>query len=157
MINSRNKTIAFFLSALLTAVSWAIIIIYILVSVVSLFKLGLYNVNIVGFTFATILISIYTIVILFKVTSFSYFPVVLILLHLSTLNGSALSVLFIIADLALMVLLNTGASQKPTSQTRYYYSSSQQSNPFSSASQEPQPKQTIDDDNVFDAEYNTKE
>lgn len=158
MVNTTNKTISFFLSALLSLVSWGIIIVQVVLSLATLFNLGLSNVDIIGFTLTTILVTIYTIVILFKVSNFSYFPLILILLHMATLNGSTLAIIFIIIDLIILILLNTGTSPRPTSQTRYYYTNSQQSGPFSSNENTgPMPKHTIDDDNVFDAEYHTKE
>lgn len=160
MINSTNKTIAFFLSAFLAVVSWAIIIIYLAFKVATLFRFGVMDLNFPGFLLTTILVSIYTVVILFKISTFSYFPLILLLLHMASLNGSTLAIMFIIVDLVMLLLLNTGAVSKPASQTRYYYSNSQnqQSGPFQSNNQESKPKQTVvDDDNVFDAEYHTKD
>ena len=88
--------------------SWGIIIINALLRIGTLFQFGIYSIDAISFTLVTILFSIYTLVILFKFSNTAYFPLLLVLLHMSALRGTLVLVMFVIADLLIFTLLNTG-------------------------------------------------
>ncbi|MDL2212101.1 hypothetical protein LJB88_04420 [Erysipelotrichaceae bacterium OttesenSCG-928-M19] len=157
MISSRNKSISFFLAAMLSLISWIIIFVNIILRFTTLFAIGLYSVDTIGFIFVTILLSIYTIAILFKLSTGAFFPIILMLLHMATLNGSTLAIFFIVIDLIIMILLNTGSikTEQPTSTGSY----SQYRNTYYSNNNtnERTTRSPLDENNVFDAEYKTKD
>ena len=148
MISTRNKSISFFLCVILTVISWGIIFLNVILRITTFFEFGLDSVDTIGFTFTTILLTFYTLIVLFKISGVSYFPIVLILLHMATLNGSTLAILFVIVDLIIMVLLNTGTDQSFNTKTTYYQRAQ--------ANEQAQPKRPLDNGDVFDAEYKEK-
>lgn len=155
MISSTNKLISFFLGVVLTLFSWGIIFVNVILRITTLFEIGLYSVDTVGFTLTTILLTFYTFTILFKVSRISYFPIVLMLLHMGTLNGSTLAIFFIIVDLIIMILMNVGTSSNKA--TGYSNSQTQSNNYQDNTYSTRTNTHTINDDDIFDAEYKTKE
>ncbi|MDF9867568.1 hypothetical protein OKW22_001143 [Bacilli bacterium PM5-3] len=150
MISNKNKLISFFLSSVLTIISWGIIFLDVILQVTTFFEISIYNVDTIGFTFTTLMLTFYTFTILFKISGISYFPIVLILLHMGTLNGSTLAILFIIVDLLIMLLLNTGADQNIYTKSTYY----QKKKDNNSTSKTIHKTAS---DNIFDAEYKEKD
>lgn len=145
MINATNKKIAFFLSLLLSIISWVILFFNIILKITTLTQVGLYGINTFSFAFVTILLSIYTFYIIFKLSNVAYFPVLLMIFHISALNASTLAIFYIIIDLILLLILNTGTAinhneNKPRYTTKTAPSASR-----------------VNNDNVFDAEFHTKE
>jgi hypothetical protein len=152
MVNFTNKTIAFVLCAFLTILSWFIVILNVILRLTTFFAIGLYSVDTVGFILVTLLLTMYTVFILFKISNIAYFPIILILFHMATLNGSTLAIFFIIIDLIVLILLNTSKSNSndndfSNTNKSYYDSNNNNSN---------NKNNHINDDNVFDAEYKTK-
>ena len=162
MFVNKNKTYAFFLSLAMVVISWSIIFINVVLRITTLFQFGINTIDAVGFTLVTILLTVYTFIILFKFSNNAYFPFVLIMLHLSTLSGTAIIVMYLIADLIILLLLNTGqniqvngkgankhvfttfSSCQPNNEKTY-------NNPF-----EANRASRIPDPNVIDVEYTTK-
>jgi len=152
MIRTTNKLISFSLSAILTIISWGIIFINLILRITTFWEIGLYSINITGFVFVTILLTIYTFTILFKFSGVTYFPIVLMLLHMSTLNGSMLAILFVVVNLIIMILMNTGNEPVTNKNTTFFRQTN--SNQYNDNSQ---PKRTVDNGDVFDAEYTEKD
>lgn len=76
------------------------------------------------------------------------------LLHMGTLNGSTLAILFIIIDLIIMILMNVGSS---SAKATGYSSSQTQSNKYQNTYSTRPNSHTINNDDIFDAEYKTKD
>ncbi|WP_423364190.1 hypothetical protein [Mycoplasma sp. P36-A1] len=160
MISGKNKTMAFLISLILSMVSWGIVVFNVILRVSTLFQYGVYNIDGFGFVFVTILLSIYTLLILFKFSNSAYFPILLMLLHMAAMRGSTLIVPFIIADLAILLLLNTGPSiqtNHSSSQRTYYYSTFGSDKPSSKSEPITSSSSKIKEQDVFDAEYTTKD
>lgn len=179
MISNRNKLIAFFLAGSLTIISWTIIFLNIVLRITSLMQIGLYSIDILGFFITTIFLTIFTISILFKFKATSYTPVIFILLYMMSLNGTSISYFFIFMNLLIMIFLNTGAinttntnSQNQNRKQRYYYyntsnqnntnyqnnTSSQKNNNYQEdVNYQNNGHRNVNRDDIFDAEYSTKE
>lgn len=158
MLSNQNKLIAFILSSILTIVSWAIIFINLILRITSLMQIGLYSIEPLGFFLTTIFLSIFTISILFKIRATSYTPVILILFYMMSLNGSGISLFYVIMSLLILILLNTGAVSAPEgnyqhSKYRGFYTTGNKQ----STNQTSNETHNFNNDDVFDAEYSTKE
>ncbi|MEG0686818.1 MAG: hypothetical protein RR425_05990, partial [Erysipelotrichales bacterium] len=140
-----------------------------IVKISTAFKFGISDIDLLGFLFVTILLSIYVLVIAFKIRGVAYFPIILLLFHISSLNGAALSIFFVIADIVLLVLLNTGTIKQTEDDSTTFYTSfgpggfssgqsrSSSSNQSNSSNTSSSRAKRVDSDDIFDAEYNTKE
>lgn len=166
MLSGKNKTLAFFISLGLSVVSWVIIILNVILRVTTLFQYGIYSIDAFSFTFVTILLSIYTLLILFKFSNNAYFPILLILLHMASLRGSTMVILFIVADLLMLLLLNTGPNIQTNhngTQRNYYYSvfsnfghSAQEDNKTNTY-QQSSSNRNLNASDVIDVEFTTKD
>lgn len=162
MLNVSYKSVAFVLGAIMSVLSWIVIFFNIVLRIVSLNSLGVYSIDIVGFIFTTIVVSAYTMFILFKISSTAYFPIILILLHIATLNGSSLAIIFIIVDLIMLFLLNSTPkplseqSGKRKKQTYYYKNSAQYNANDKTETNKKTATKKANDDDIFEAEYKTK-
>ena len=143
MISGKNKIIALSISSIIVLISWVIIFIDIILNISTAFQFGISQIDSGGFILTTLLATFYTVFLIFKFRSFATFPLILMLLHLATLNGSILAILFVSLDLALTLLLNINSGE-----TKPIY---EQNNTNQSTNSH------INSDNVFDAEYHTKE
>ena len=168
MISNRNKLIAFVLAGTLTIISWAIIFFNIILRITTLMQIGLYSIDTLGFFITTIFLTIFTISILFKFRATSYTPVIFILLHMMTLNGTGISYFFIVMNLLIMLFLNTGAitttsgySQNQANNQRYTnyqrYNRSYSQNSQKNSDYQNNANRNVNNDDIFDAEYSTKE
>jgi len=158
MIFSRNKTYAFVLSLIMVLISWGIIIINAILRVGTLFQFGIYSIDAFAFTLVTIAFSIYTIVILFKFSNIAYFPLLLVLLHMSALRGNLILGAFVVADLIIFTLLNTGRKVQVNnlggSQTCYFNTYSTSGNDSEPASVNS--KSTYTNSDIIDVEFESK-
>lgn len=152
MINPNSKTAAFIISLIASLVGWVLIFIATIIKIIDLYQYGLANISLFGFAFSTIVMSIYTFVILFKFRGKTFFPVILMFLHLLTLTGSTWLFVYLAIDVALMILLNT-TIPLPHDEA---FSSFKESNAYSQRKKAATNKR-VDQDNVFDAEFTTKD
>ncbi|MDR3214705.1 MAG: hypothetical protein LBT75_00285 [Bacilli bacterium] len=157
MLSFNNKKIAFYLSLGSCLFSWLIIFSNIVLRIVTFNELGIYNIDVIGFFFTTLLLTSYTLFINFKITNFAYFPIILFLLHMATLNGSMLAIIYVIIDLVILFLLNVSPQNNHTSQSSYFNShTSNENSYYERNNKQEKPQHKASDDNVFDAEYKTK-
>lgn len=152
MINPNSKIAAFIISLIASLVGWVLIFIATIIKIVDLYQYGLANISLFGFAFSIIVMSVYTFVILFKYKGKTYFPVILMFLHLLTLTGSNWLFVYLAIDVVLMILLNT-TIQIPRNEA---FSSYNESNAYSQR-KEAATNKRVDKDNVFDAEFTTKD
>ena len=163
MLSNQNKIIAFILASILTIVSWVIIFTNIILRITSLMQIGLYSIEPLGFFLTTILLSIFTISILFKIRATSYTPVILILFYLMSLNGTGITYFYVIMSLLILILLNTGAvgvgdgSYQQSQYRRFYRTSNSNNSSSQQTTQANTSQHNFNNDDVFDAEYSTKE
>ncbi|MDR1782091.1 MAG: hypothetical protein LBR40_03730 [Bacilli bacterium] len=161
MINASNKSIAFILGTIMSILSWIIIFFNIVLRIVTLNSIGVSSIDTIGFLFTTLLMSAYTFYILFKINNVSYFPILLILMHIATLNGSAIAIIYVIVDIIIMFLLTTesslfGKNTKTTTYTKSSYTNYYNNNNYNDTNFKKTNNQKADDDDIFDAEYKTK-
>lgn len=148
MSNNRNKLIAFILGISLSVFSWVILFISVILKLTTFTELGIFNLNLFGFFIANIVLTIYSIFILFKINQTAYFPILIVFLHIIALEGSYLSIIFVAIDLIILVLLNTQKTIKKSPSEEYMRKQKMNAT---------KKRTNIDEENVFDVEFTTKD
>lgn len=148
MSDNRNKLIAFILGISLSIFSWIILFISVILKLTTISQLGIFDLNLFGFFFTNIIVTVYSIFIIFKIKRTAYFPLIMMLFHILSMEGSYLSIAFVTIDLIILILLNTQKSIKKSPSEEYLYKQKMGS---------PRYKTKIDEDNVFDVEFTTKD
>lgn len=151
MLNAKNRLSSFLLYLLITIVSWIIVIFNFLRMIVTLFSVNTDSVNMTTFTLTSILLTFYTLFILIKPSAKAFAPIIFLFLHLNSMDQSMLSYSFIAIHVIVMLLLNTGSKSLDT-QNGYYYSSQSSNRSYGNNNDK-----LGDDENVFDAEYTTRD
>lgn len=155
MINTNTKISAFIISLIGSLLSWILILISSVFKIADLYQYGLTNISLFGFAMTTIIMSVYTFFILFKISGTTYFPIVLMFFHLVTLTESAWLFVFLAIDIALIILLNV--RQPAKAGPNYYNYHRKHDGYYNNANNESSKPNRVDSDNVFDAEYTTKD
>ncbi|MGL4382363.1 MAG: hypothetical protein ACRCTA_01450 [Bacilli bacterium] len=138
MINTKNKSLAFILYLITAVLSWLVFLSSFIIQLATLFQDSISNINLFSFLFATILLTIYTLIIMFKLRAGAFFPLIILCLHLLSLEGSILLPVYVIIDIVVLILLNTREKNNPSTSKYSYYQ---------------EDHLTSDNSDVIDAEY----
>lgn len=155
MLSFRNKTIALVLYIMLTIFSWFIILGSLFINIFAfIFSNPPLEVGLFGFLLTTIFLTIYTLIIVFKFNANAITPALIGIFHLVTLSNTGFLYFFIIIDVIVLILLNIASKDaEAVNRTRtfyYQFGPNSQSNGSTKSS-------SLQDNNVFDAEYNEHE